>query len=79
MENVGCTMVLPRRGSFSSHCNSNIYTNHWTAPSKVVSVEDKSLKGGGFAMKQGVWDAARSTIEEVRPWCLLIPFDVDRL
>jgi hypothetical protein len=29
-----------------------------------VSVEDKSLKGAGFVLKQKIWDAARSTIEQ---------------
>lgn len=30
----------------------------------MVSVEDRSLEGGGFLLKQSVWDAARTTIEE---------------
>jgi hypothetical protein len=42
----------------------NTYTNHWTAPSTMVSVEDKSFKGGGFVLKQNIWNAARDTISE---------------
>lgn len=40
----------------------NTYTNHWLAPSTIVSVEDKSYKGGGLVLKQNIWNAARDTI-----------------
>jgi prolyl 4-hydroxylase len=30
----------------------------------MVSVEDTGLRGGGNALKQAVWDAARDTISE---------------
>jgi hypothetical protein len=30
----------------------------------MVSVENSNLEGAGFLLKQAVWDAARSTIEE---------------
>lgn len=30
----------------------------------MVSVEDKSLRGGGFALKQKIWDAAKDTIQQ---------------
>jgi hypothetical protein len=42
----------------------NTYTNHWAAPTYMVSVENTSLRGGGGTLKQAVWDAARETIEE---------------
>mmetsp|Transcript_9685 Transcript_9685/g.22291 ORF Transcript_9685/g.22291 Transcript_9685/m.22291 type:complete len:359 (-) Transcript_9685:1146-2222(-) len=42
----------------------NVYTNHWAAPTYMVSVEDTSLRGGGYRLKQKIWDAAKSTIEE---------------
>lgn len=42
----------------------NTYTNHWEAPSRMVSVEDRTLKGGGFVLKQNIWNAARDTIQE---------------
>ena len=41
---------------------SNIYTNHWEAPSKIVSVEDASLAGGGYVLKQNIWNSARDSI-----------------
>ena len=31
----------------------NTYTNHWKAPTLMVSVEDRSLKGAGWKLKQG--------------------------
>jgi len=42
----------------------NTYTNHWAAPTYMVSVENSSLRGGGSNLKQAIWDAARETIEE---------------
>lgn len=42
----------------------NIYTNHWQSPSYMVSVEDTDLEGGGYVLKQHVWNAARDTIQE---------------
>ena len=41
----------------------NTYTNHWRAPTYMVSVEDTSLRGGGAYLKQKIWDAARPTLE----------------
>jgi len=42
----------------------NTYTNHWVNPTYLVSVEDKNLRGGGSALKQAIWTAARETIQE---------------
>lgn len=42
----------------------NIYTNHWAAPTYMVSVEDDTLIGGGYHLKNQIWDTAKSTIEE---------------
>jgi hypothetical protein len=42
----------------------NTYANHWKAPSYMVSVEDGGLRGGGRRLKEEIWDAAKSTIEE---------------
>jgi prolyl 4-hydroxylase len=42
----------------------NTYTNHWVSPTYMVSVEDSSLRGGGFQLKQAIWDAAKQTIED---------------
>jgi len=42
----------------------NTYTNHWVAPTYMVSVENKALRGGGSILKQAIWDAARDTLQE---------------
>ena len=42
----------------------NIYTNHWASPTYMVSVEDSNLRGGGMQLKNAIWDAAKSTIEQ---------------
>jgi len=42
----------------------NVYTNNWAAPTYMVSVEDKTLKGGGSGLKKKIWDLAQSTMEE---------------
>jgi len=40
----------------------NTYTNNWASHSKMVSVENTGLRGGGSRLKQKIWDAARDTI-----------------
>ncbi len=40
------------------------YTNHWLAPTYMVSVESPNLRGGGGKLKKKIWDAARTTIQE---------------
>mmetsp|Transcript_21604 Transcript_21604/g.45438 ORF Transcript_21604/g.45438 Transcript_21604/m.45438 type:complete len:410 (-) Transcript_21604:542-1771(-) len=42
----------------------NTYTNNWYSHSKMVSVEDTGLRGGGSRLKQKIWDAAKDTISE---------------
>lgn len=42
----------------------NTYTNHWTAPTYMVNVEDMRLRGAGSGIKRKIWDAARDTIQE---------------
>merc|ERR1719437_333978 len=42
----------------------NTYTNHWDAPTHMVSVEDTTLRGGGYKLKQKIWDAAHDVIQE---------------
>eukprot|EP00978_Attheya_sp_CCMP212_P000967 scaffold2027_cov52-Attheya_sp.AAC.2 len=42
----------------------NTYTNHWVAPTYMVSVEDRALRGGGGQLKQKLWDEARGVLEE---------------
>ncbi len=36
----------------------------WNSPTYMVSVENPQLRGGGRALKQALWNAARSTIQE---------------
>lgn len=53
----------------------NTYTNHWSSPTLLLSVEDNSLDGGGFDFKDEIWEAARSSIQdwtgqELRPCSL---------
>jgi hypothetical protein len=42
----------------------NTYTNNWKVPTKMVSVEDSGLRGGGSGLKQKIWNAAKETIQE---------------
>mmetsp|Transcript_2691 Transcript_2691/g.2568 ORF Transcript_2691/g.2568 Transcript_2691/m.2568 type:complete len:494 (-) Transcript_2691:235-1716(-) len=42
----------------------NTYTNHWESKTRMVSVENSSLRGGGQQLKQAIWNAAKSEIEE---------------
>jgi prolyl 4-hydroxylase len=42
----------------------NVYVNHWDSPTYMVSVEDTNLRGGGAGLKQKIWDAAKTTIEQ---------------
>ena len=42
----------------------NTYTNHWDSPTHMVSVEDSSLRGGGYRLKQKIWDAAHDVMQE---------------
>ena len=42
----------------------NTYTNHWEAPTYMVAVENSKLRGAGFQLKERLWEAVKSTIEE---------------
>lgn len=42
----------------------NTYVNHWDRPTYMASIENDSLEGGGYALKQMIWNAARDTISE---------------
>mmetsp|Transcript_8455 Transcript_8455/g.18565 ORF Transcript_8455/g.18565 Transcript_8455/m.18565 type:complete len:520 (-) Transcript_8455:568-2127(-) len=41
----------------------NVYTNHWDAPTYMVSLDDESLIGQA-GLKNKIWDATREAIEE---------------
>ena len=42
----------------------NTYTNHWSSPTYLLSIEDPNLEGAGSNLKKNIWKAAKSTIEE---------------
>jgi hypothetical protein len=42
----------------------NIYSNHWVSPTYMVSVENTKLRGAGSRLKEKIWAAAKSTIEQ---------------
>lgn len=42
----------------------NIYTNHWKSPTYLTSIEDTTFQGGGRQLKNAIWEAAQTTIEE---------------
>jgi len=41
----------------------NTYTNHWVAPTHMISVDNARLRGRGN-IKQEIWNAARDTLQE---------------
>lgn len=42
----------------------NTYTNHWSSPTYMISVENSQLRGAGYGLKNELWNAAESTISE---------------
>jgi len=42
----------------------NTYINQWDTHTTFVSIENGQLRGGGYEIKQKVWDATRATLEE---------------
>jgi prolyl 4-hydroxylase len=42
----------------------NTYTNHWDAPTYMVSFEDTRLRGAGDLLKRKLWNMARETMQE---------------
>lgn len=40
------------------------YVNHWESPTYFVDVGNYGLDGGGFTLKEKIWNAARDTISE---------------
>lgn len=42
----------------------NTFTNHWDAPTNMVSVENTRLRGGGGRLKQQIWDMSRETLQQ---------------
>eukprot|EP00591_Stephanopyxis_turris_P013528 CAMPEP_0195511534 /NCGR_PEP_ID=MMETSP0794_2-20130614/3819_1 /TAXON_ID=515487 /ORGANISM="Stephanopyxis turris, Strain CCMP 815" /LENGTH=456 /DNA_ID=CAMNT_0040639151 /DNA_START=95 /DNA_END=1462 /DNA_ORIENTATION=- len=52
------------RGQPENWNAGNTYTNHWTSPTKMVSVEDGRLRGAGSSIKSKIWAAAKHVLEE---------------
>jgi prolyl 4-hydroxylase len=52
------------KGKVEQWGTANTYTNNWESPSYMVSVEDSSLRGGGYRLKNQIWNSARQTIQE---------------
>lgn len=42
----------------------NTYTNHWETPTRMVSVEDGGLRGGGGGLKNTIWNGVRPILED---------------
>jgi hypothetical protein len=42
----------------------NVYVNHWEAKTYMTSVEDTSLRGGGYKLKNEIWDSVKEIIEQ---------------
>jgi hypothetical protein len=42
----------------------NSYTNHWSSPTYVLNIVDRSLEGGGFDINEAIYDAVKPTIQE---------------
>lgn len=42
----------------------NTYVNHWTAPTHMVNVEEKKLRGGGYNLKNKIWNGVKPILEE---------------
>jgi len=42
----------------------NTYTNHWVSPTYIVDVGSSRLRGGGGKLKNKIWDAAKTTLQE---------------
>ena len=52
------------RATEENWSTGNTYTNHWVSNTDFVSIENPALRGGGAVIKQRIWDAARSTLQE---------------
>ena len=47
-----------------SHFDNFYAANNWVSQSSFVSVEDSKLRGGGYALKQKLWNEAHDVIAE---------------
>ena len=44
--------------------HGNTYTNHWASPTKMLSVEQTAIPGGGRKLKNKIYNAAQDILEE---------------
>jgi hypothetical protein len=42
----------------------NTYTNHWDAPTYMISTEDGTLRGSGNGLKTSIWNGVKPVLEE---------------
>ena len=42
----------------------NTYINSWVSPTYMIKIEDGRLRGGGYNLRQKIWDGAREAIED---------------
>ena len=42
----------------------NTYVNHWNSPTEFLSVENNQLEGGGYGLKDRIWNGMRPVLEE---------------
>ncbi len=42
----------------------NIYVNYWDNPSKMISVNDRNLVGGGQELHDSIWNVTKDLISE---------------
>lgn len=42
----------------------NTYTNHWDAPTYMISTEDSKLRGSGNKLKNSIWNGVKPILED---------------
>jgi len=52
-----CTVIGSNFDSLSKQ-------NHWKSPTYMVNVNNPELNGGGKYLKDAIWDAVKSRVEE---------------
>lgn len=44
--------------------DGSTYTNHWSSPTYMVSIDDSSLRGGGVKFQRSIFNAARAALQD---------------
>lgn len=42
----------------------NTYTNHWASPTKMLNIQDLSLKGSGETLRSMIWDGTKIILKQ---------------